>query len=286
MRIAVFGGMNMDILGIPKDAFALRDSIIGSVTMVPGGVGRNIAQHLAAAPDTETHLITVLGNDAFAMQLERDCQEKNILLNHALHVSESSPIYLAIHDAEGDMAAAINAMKALEALTPEAVASIMEALPAVDCGVLDANLSEETLLTIAEKAGFPLIADPVSVEKSHRLLPLLHKLTAVKPNLLEAQAMTGETKPEYAAQALLNQGVRQVFISLGEKGLYYADAKASGLLPAQQITHGYLTGAGDALCAGLVLALAEKQDVAQAAHSGQNFAVRYLMQTIHKGEHQ
>lgn len=284
MRIAVFGGMNMDILGIPKDAFALRDSIIGTVRMVPGGVGRNIAQHLAAVPGIETQLVTALGSDDFARQLENDCQQKHILLTHALRVNAPSPVYLAIHDAEGDMAAAINDMKALDALTPQAMDGILQKLSNVDCGVLDANLSEHTLLAIAEKAHFPLIADPVSVEKSHRLLPLLHRLWAIKPNLLEAQAMTSETKPEYAAQALLQKGVRQVFISLGEKGLYYAAEKASGLLPAQKIAHGYLTGAGDALCAGLVLALANRQDAATAAHSGQNFAVRYLMQTIDKGE--
>lgn len=284
MRIAVFGGMNMDILGMPRDGFALRDSIIGSVRMVPGGVGRNIAQHLAAVPGTETYLVTALGSDDFARQLENDCKQKHILLTHTLRVNAPSPVYLAIHDAAGDMAAAINDMKALDALTPQAVAAILPALPDTACGVLDANLSEETLIAIAEKAHFPLIADPVSAEKSHRLLPLLHRLRAIKPNLLEARAMTGETEPEYAAQALLQKGVRQVFISLGEKGLYYADTEASGLLPAQKIAHGYLTGAGDALCAGLVLALANRQDAATAARSGQDFAVRYLMQTIRKGE--
>lgn len=284
MRIAIFGGMNMDILGVPKRDFALRDSIIGSVRMAPGGVGRNIAEHLAGMPDIETILVTVLGSDAFAQQLERDCEKKHILLRHALRVSGPSPVYLAIHDADGDMAAAINDMKALNALTPEAVGGIMRTLPAIDCGVLDANLSEETLSAIAENADFPLIADPVSAEKSRRLIPLLPRLAAIKPNRLEAEAMTGEKEPERAAKKLLDQGVQQVFISLGEKGLYYAAKENSGLLPAQKIAHGYLTGAGDALCAGLVLALAGRQDVRTAAHTGQDFAVRYLTQTIHKGE--
>lgn len=282
MRTAVFGGMNMDILGVPSGSFALRDSIIGSVRMVPGGVGRNIAGHLAAAPGVTVYLVTVLGSDAFARQLEEDCKAKRIRLDHAIRADAPSPTYLAIHDAEGDMVSAINDMRALDWLTPGRALAVMDALPAMDCGVLDANLSADTLAAIAQKASFPLIADPVSAEKSGRLLPILPFLAAIKPNLLEAEAMTGEREPERAAQALLGRGVRQVFISLGPKGLYYADREHSGLLPAKSIAHSYLTGAGDALCAGLVLALANGRDVLSSAQAGQEQAVRYLLQTNEK----
>lgn len=284
MRIAVFGGMNMDILGMPSGDFSLRDSVIGSVQMKPGGVGRNIAEHLAANRNTEIHLITALGGDIFAEQLQNDCNQKHILLDYALKTKNPSPAYLAIHDSQGDMIAAINDMTALEALTPETIIHVMNQLPAINFGVLDANLSDKALTVVAEKATFPLIADPVSVEKSTRLCPLLDHLAAIKPNLLEAQAMTGQAKPEDAAQVLLKKGVERVFISMGKEGLYYADLHISGHLPARKIAHGYLTGAGDALCAGLLLSLAKGMNTKAAAQDAQDFAIQFLISTIDKGE--
>jgi len=47
--ILVIGGANMDILGMPGEHFAWRDSNIGRVMLSPGGVGRNMAEHLARA---------------------------------------------------------------------------------------------------------------------------------------------------------------------------------------------------------------------------------------------
>ena len=61
----VIGGLNMDILGTPSHSFVQRDSNIGRVRLTPGGVGRNIASHLArlGAP---VELMAVLGNDVYA----------------------------------------------------------------------------------------------------------------------------------------------------------------------------------------------------------------------------
>ena len=42
----VFGGINMDIWGRPAQSLLARDSNPGTVTMRPGGVGRNIAHDL------------------------------------------------------------------------------------------------------------------------------------------------------------------------------------------------------------------------------------------------
>lgn len=276
-NIAVFGGMNMDVLGVPQGAFALRDSIVGTVRMTAGGVGRNIAEHLAGRADTAVYLVTAVGSDAFAGALRQDCAAKNIRLQHSLSAEGPSPVYLAVHDAGRDMVAAINDMALMDKLTPEQVLGILPDLPPLRCAVLDANLRADTLLAIARHASFPLIADPVSAEKSQRLIPLLPYLDAIKPNLLEAEAMTGEKDPEKASLRLVEQGVRRVFISLGEKGLHYRDGASCGLLPARTIAHGYLTGAGDALCAGLCYALCSGVDTAQIAQTGQDFAIDYLL---------
>ena len=65
MKIAVFGGMNMDICGRTDHPLRLRDSNIGHIQMQPGGVGRNIAARLAEN-GAKCELFTVLGSDVMS----------------------------------------------------------------------------------------------------------------------------------------------------------------------------------------------------------------------------
>lgn len=275
LRFLVVGGMNMDILGHPDRGFAQKDSNIGKVQMKPGGVGRNIAEQLALT-GAKTYLITPVGNDTFSETLKRSCQDKGIDLSRSLSCTGSSPVYLAIHDAQGDMTAAVNDMALLDKLTPKAVKECLEDLPSVDAAVIDANLAQSTLAAVLESASFPVLADPVSNEKALRLLPVLPFLTAIKPNRMEAEAMTGEASPEAAARKLLDIGVKQVYISLGTEGVWFADQNESGHLPATRIAPAYLTGAGDAMCAGITVAMAQGKPAAVCAWEGQQQAAEYL----------
>lgn len=274
-RFLVIGGMNMDILGYPRRGYFAKDSNIGKVLLKPGGVGRNIAEQLVLA-GAETYLLTALGNDAFADELYASCLEKGIDLSLALRFNAPSPLYLAIHDAEGDMAAAINDMDLLKSLTPEALSGYLRAMPSMDAAVLDANIPEESIAYFISQVSCPVLADPVSLEKAMRLKPVLSNLYAIKPNRIEAEALTGEASPKSAAQKLLDTGVKQVYISMGVEGIWFADANQSGHIPALQVAPSSLTGAGDAMCAGIAMAIAKGMDAASCAMEGVRSATKYL----------
>ena len=276
MRIVVIGGMNLDLLGVPDGPLRSRDSTPGKITLRPGGVGRNIAVQLQAL-DAEVSLITALGNDDRAAMLSRLCEASNIDLSLSLPTDCPAPCYLCIHDEQGDMALGVNDMSAMERLTPEAMAGRMEAVNSADGCVLDANLPPDTLFYIAQNAAVPLILDPVSCAKAPRVQAILHRLTAIKPNRMEAEAMTGERNVEKAAEALLRAGVKNVFISLGAEGVYYADAAMRGYAPARPLRNLPATGAGDALCAGLTVSLLRGEGVSRAARAGCEAAYQALL---------
>ncbi|NLD52380.1 MAG: carbohydrate kinase [Clostridiales bacterium] len=269
----VIGGLNMDILGTPSHSFVQRDSNIGRVRLTPGGVGRNIASHLArlGAP---VELMAVLGNDVYAGLLEQSCTKADIGLRYAVRSNLPTCMYLAIHDTQGDMLAAINDMEAMKALSPE---SIMEKLRGQNfrACVLDANLSQQSL-EAAARMECPLIADPVSCDKAERLVPIFPRLTAIKPNLMEARLLSGREGIEEAAAALLDKGVRQVYISLGSGGCYYASQQERGYLPAVSLPPVPATGAGDAMVAGLTIAISEGKTAAESAAFGQECAANHL----------
>ena len=267
MRITVVGGMNLDLLATPSSPLLSRDSTPGHITVRAGGVGRNIAARLSRW-GVQVSLITALGGDERAEWLERLCRQDGIDLSAALTTDRPAPCYLCIHDYRGDMALAVNDMSAMDCLTPERMTERMDAVNAADGCVLDANLPAATLLLIARRATVPLILDPVSCAKAGRARDILSRLAAIKPNALEAEALTGQRNVEFAAQTLIGQGVRNVFISLGAEGVYFACREEKGYLPALPLPALPATGAGDAFCAGLTLALLQGQGARSCAEAG------------------
>lgn len=280
MRITVVGGMNLDLLATPFSPLIPRDSTPGQITLRAGGVGRNIAARLAEL-GAGVSLITALGCDARADMLAQLCKADGIDLSLALQTDKAAPCYLCIHDHRGDMALAVNDMSAMDCLTPESMIPRMEAINAADGCVLDANLPPDTLIFIAQHAAVPLILDPVSCAKAPRVTGVLSRLSAIKPNALEAEALTGERNVERASKALLTAGVGNVFISLGAEGVYFASRKEQGYLPALPLPDLPATGAGDAFCAGMSLALLQGESARACADIGIRAAHDALLHKLH-----
>ena len=269
MRVIVIGGMNLDLLGMVDTPLTARDSNPGRVISRPGGVGRNIAARLRGL-GVETALLTALGNDDRATLLRNACRRDGFDLSLSVQTACPAPCYLCIHDEKGDMAL----------LTPQALLPLLPRINGYDGCVLDANLSADALGFLAAHVTVPLFLDPVSCHKAPRVLPILPRLAAIKPNRMEAQALTGEADPAQAAQALLSMGVKNVFISLGGEGVYYANAQAHGLQPALPLPAAPLTGAGDALCAGLMRALLSGKPIQACAQDGVQSAYQVLLASI------
>src|SRR5258708_36795985 len=88
-----------------------------------------------------------------------------------------------------------------------------------------------------------------------QLVDILH------PNQSEARMLAGQTPdkaidPEAVARELIRRGVKQVVMTLGEKGALIVTASSSRQVPALRMSAVDTTGAGDAFNAGLAMALA------------------------------
>ena len=272
-RCAVIGGANIDIGGFPEGLVAMGDSNPGRVRLSAGGVGRNIACNLARL-DVETHLVTALATDAFAVPIRQDCAAAGVSLDHALTFEgETSSVYLFITDSSGDMRMAVNDMALCARLTPEALADRLSWLNTMDAVILDANLPPETLQWLGEHLEPPIIADAVSAAKVRRLLPTLPRLRSLKPNALEASALTGmpvhdDEAIAAAVRRLVAMGVQRAFVTLGEGGVCCADAKELCFIPAPAIHMVNTTGAGDAFTAALAWAELTGLNLVDSARAG------------------
>ena len=256
--VIVIGGANMDLTGQAAVDVRAGDSLPGVVRASAGGVGRNIAEALARM-GRHTRLITALGDDGFAEDIVRQTSVAGVDLRATLRVPErTTSTYLSVLDRDGEMQLAINDMALVNELTPSVIEARHRDLDEGCAWVVDANLSEETLEALFAHAGSrPVCAEPVSASKALKLRPHLAQIRLLKPNRMEAAALTGldEDCPAQAlADALHTQGVGRVVISLGREGTFASDQDTgvTAHVPAFAGPIVSVTGAGDTLMAALV----------------------------------
>ena len=253
------GGANFDIHIRTEKAPVLRDSNPGHLRTSAGGVCRNILENLARLGDNCV-LLSAVGADHFGDAVLAACRDAGIDVSHVSRSDElPTSAYIDILDDGGDMFMAANDMRLVTEIPAgyfDWNASVIEGASAV---VIDANLNEEQLKTIFRLAdGLPVFADPVSAAKAPVLKPFLSKLTLIKPNRMELEALTGlpcgtDEEISDAAEELLRRGAKQVVVSLGARGCW-SFGRGASLIRAVDCDLPVVnaSGGGDAFMAGLV----------------------------------
>lgn len=257
-QIVVVGGANMDIFGFPNDVLRPGVSNPGQVRTSCGGVGRNIADNLARLGQPVT-LLTAIGMDPAGETLKESTAAAGVSMDRVCVSSRyPSSVYLAIQERSGDMAWAINQMDIMKEVS---VAYLRDQQPLLEKArflILEGNLSAAALEYLLESCGsVPAWYDPVSWEKAGRIGSNLGRLYAVKPNREESMRLSGisaDTREGILANWhwFMEQGVRELWMSLGSEGLFYGD-RNQGLFArtaAKDVRNA--NGAGDALMAGAV----------------------------------
>lgn len=269
----VVGGLNVDIGGTSFGTLVDGDSNPGTVTMSLGGVGRNIAHNLSLM-DVDVRLLTAYGDDLNGQQAATVCTDQGIDMTRALKVADcATSTYLYLNGPDGEMALAVSDMEVCKRITPAYLASCLPLLQNAQVVVADTNIPEESLRYLAENLTAPLFVDPVSTTKARKLLPILDRIHTLKPNRLEAELLSGvpireDADVETAARALLEAGVRRVFISLGADGVCAAGPEGIFRLPNLPGNLVNTTGCGDAFMAALVWSQLRDLDLEEAAQAG------------------
>ena len=260
-RVLVVGGANLDLVATGQDCLVLGDSNLGRLCSQPGGVARNIAERLARL-GRPVRLVSVLGDDQAGRQILQQGQTAGIDMGGCQTLAgQATARYVSVHQPDGELLLAINDMAVLQGLTADLLQAELPALRQAAAVVIDANLVPATLAALwALPASVALWSDAVSAAKCQRLGPGLARLHTLKPNRLEALQLSGlpaDSTDSALAGWLLDAGVRQVALSLGAGGLLLCGRDADGQRwqhhqPALPLLVRNVTGAGDALLAGLL----------------------------------
>lgn len=269
----VVGGVNVDIGGVSAAPLVPADSNPGTVRMSLGGVGRNIAHNMALL-GLDVRLLTAFGEDSHAQRIAASCAELGIDVSRALQVPDGrTSTYLFIANEKGDMELALSDMDIYRHITPAYLASRSQLLQNAQLVIVDANIPADAIQWLTRHVKPPIFADPVSTAKAEKLRPGLGKLHTLKPNRIEAELLsgipiTGEDSLNKASDALLETGLRRVFISLGADGVLAADHSGRVRLPCMKGHMVNTTGCGDAFMAALAWAYLEGTALEDTARAG------------------
>lgn len=205
-QVVVFGSAAIDISATAPNALAERTTTPGSISLTPGGVGRNLA-HAAQnlLPPGDVKLVAPIGagsyenSDALGVLLKASMVEDGLRTDGlvATDGARTAACNLVLENA-GDLIGGVADMGIAETLSGEAVAGGLtrgDAPPEVIA--FDCNLTPSTIDAILAHAKknreIITFADPTSVPKMARLLPLLRKyprvLDHISPNGLELDHM-------------------------------------------------------------------------------------------------
>ena len=268
----VIGGVNMDIGGRSFKPLIAKDSNPGKVTTSLGGVGRNIAHNMSLL-GVDVRMLTAYGDDVYGQQIDASCKELGIDVSCALQIPGGrTPTYIFLNDDDGDMALALSDMTICEKITPAYLSNNLTLINNAQLVVVDTNIPQESIEFLAECCTAPIFVDPVSTVKADKVRSILGKIHTFKPNRMEAELLTGipitdEDSLRKAAQALLDTGMRRVFISCGTDGVLAADQERMVKVPCFKATMRNATGAGDSFMAALAWAYLEGTDLEETARA-------------------
>ena len=257
--ILVLGASIVDIFGFCGRSYAQRDSIPGHVKVSFGGVCRNIAENLARV-GVKTEFISILGDDENGKAILEHSRRLGYNMENSVFLEgQSTPTYMAILNQNGEMESAVVDMDSLNKMTPSFIdekREVFENSEYVVVGSDGPELLEYILKKYEGKCKF--ILDPVSAKKAEEIRHLIKYFHTIKPNRFETEALCGfkiesDEDLRKAGRFFIEQGVKNVFISLDSDGIYYitSEGEEGTLACCEAINVKNVTGAGDSFVAGI-----------------------------------
>lgn len=271
-KILVVGSLNMDMVANVDHIPVVGETILtNTLTLVPGGKGANQA-YAAGRLGADVTMLGAVGSDSYADMLMASLKSAGVEVESILRKEDvSTGVAMIAVNAEGDNSIIVIS-GANAVLTPEDIETKLEILKESDIVILQLEIPLETVLYTAKMAksfGKMVILDPAPVPKEFPE-ELYQYVDIIKPNETELSMLTGLSSMgddiAKGARELKNRGVRDVMVTLGDKGVYI-DSEECGacLVPGHKVNAVDTTAAGDTFTSALAIMLAQGKNIKEAA---------------------
>lgn len=257
MNIAVIGESNIDIAVVPCAEPSTKGCVPGNIAFHYGGVARNIAHNLCLLGH-EVKLVSVFSGDDFSERMVADCKRIGMDLSLSDQFEDTkSPMFLSFNDNTGNMVSAVSDVSLNDRMELDWLKGKMEAINTSDMIVADTLLSTEALAYLIDYCKVPLFVDTVSPGKAIRFADAMRiskkqSVFAVKCNRIEAFQITGENDVIQAAKKMNDNGIINVYLTIGSSGVVYCSEGVAASYPSLPTQIVNVTGSGDAFFAGVI----------------------------------
>lgn len=267
--VLFIGAAHLDRLGRMSHIGQLEKSNLGVFSETPGGAALNTASIFAALGGTAL-LHSILGDDSASPAVRRACEHRNINLSASR--GEATATYTALLNPDGSLIIALADMAVYDQF--EAINSLPEitGLTNQDWMFVDANLPSEELQKLSKTAPCSVAASAVSAAKCGRLRASLSNLDVLfcTRSEIETLLQLPPNSPDQSiALAAQSAGLKSLVVSDAENPVLCAQNGKSELIPVPPVKAIVdVTGAGDALAAGTLLALCAGKSLAHSIPLG------------------
>lgn len=269
-KIVVIGSSNIDLImkmeRLPEKGETVTDAEFHQVF---GGKGANQAV-AAARAGGDVAFISCLGEDGYTSQMIENFKTAGIDTRFILMEKGVPSGCALIMVGEKGMNYISVAPAANNKLTPEKAEAMLSLIAEAAMIVLQFEIPEPTIKKIIEMAsqrGIPVLWNVAPVKNFDHSLILKIKylvLNKVEASFLSKTDVNSIDDAKNAAVKLLNSGVENVIITLGEEGVLAVNQSSRVFFPAFKVTPVDTTAAGDTFCGNLAVALAEGHSVHNA----------------------
>lgn len=273
MAVTVLGIYVADLVFFGQKIPQAGETVLGNNFVVgPGGKGSNQAVATSKA-GVKTHFISKIGDDQFGRMAIEMYDEAKVDYSNVVISKDYSTGAAAIMVDEVSGANAINVYPgASGAITRKDIDDAEQAIRNSKIFLTQLEAPKDVVmytLKIASDLGVTTILNPAPADHIDKsVFPLIDYFT---PNEIEASFYVNhqvETHDDArrAADSLLKMGIKNVVITLGERGAFFANAHEAFSCPVATLQTPVVdtTGAGDAFNAGLAVALTENMPVQEA----------------------
>ncbi|MFZ5808316.1 MAG: ribokinase [Chloroflexota bacterium] len=268
-EIIVLGSINMDLVVRAPRLPRLGETILGGEFQTfPGGKGANQAVACARLGG-RVRMIGKVGEDAFGKSLVAGIAQNGVDVS-AVEVDSTAATGVAFITVthSGDNAIVV-APGANGRVTAEDVLRWEEQFANASVLVLQLECplaAVEKAIEIAQAHSVRVVLNPAPAQA----LPekLLQSVDTLIPNETELAFLTGETELKAGIERLRKAGVRNLVVTLGEKGAVLVSGEQHLHMPAYSVQAVDTTAAGDAFVGAYAVAVCEGKSTQEAAQWG------------------
>lgn len=270
-RILIIGSLNMDIVIEMKRMPLIGETVLGkNLTYVPGGKGANQA-YAAGKLGGKVTMLGCVGDDSLGQKLKDNLAKSRTNVSYIRNIEGKSTGTAVIYvNGDGDNSIVVIS-GANEACDVEYLKQNEVLFAESDYVMFQMEIPYETIfygIGRAKELGKTVILNPAPAPDS---LPkdIWEKIDYLTPNETELLKLTGQQEMTMdnirnGAHVLLEKGVKNVLVTLGEKGVLFVNDKEEKLYPARKVTAVDTTAAGDCFNGAFITGLAEEMGFEEA----------------------